>query len=94
MPHPTLIDVASRSMADKPKKKKWIKAATSNSHGQFRKKAEAAGETTREFAKEHEHDSGKTGAQARLAENLMGLSHSGKKKKSKMYGHPTSRGMG
>jgi hypothetical protein len=92
MPHPTLIDVASRSMAEKPKKKKWIKAATSNAHGQFRKKAQAAGETTREFAKEKEHAPGKLGEEARLAETLMGMSH-GKKKKSKMYGHPNSRGM-
>jgi hypothetical protein len=92
MPHPTLIDVASRSMADKPKKK-WIKAATSNAHGQFRKKAEAAGETTREFAKEKEHAPGKLGEEARLAKTLMGMPHGGKKKKSKMYGHPSSRGM-
>lgn len=76
-------------MADKPKRKRWIKAATENAHGQFRKKAEAAGKTTRAFAKEHEGDSGKTGAQARLAENLMGLS----KKKSRMYGHASSSKM-
>lgn len=69
------------------KKKKWIKSATKGAHGQFRKKAEAAGETTREFAKEHEHDSGKTGSQARLAETLMGMP------KKKMYSHPRSKGM-
>lgn len=39
--------------------------------GAFRKKAQAAGEPTGEFAREHEHDSGKTGAQARLALTLM-----------------------
>lgn len=74
-------------MADeKPRKKKWISGATSNSHGQFKAKAEAAGKTTREFAKEHEHDSGKTGAQARLAETLMGL-HGGKTRRAKLYTH-------
>jgi hypothetical protein len=69
------------------KKKKWIKAATENAHGQFRKKAESAGKTTREFAKEHEGDSGKTGKQARLAETLMGL----KKKSHKLYDNPRSK---
>lgn len=87
MPSPTIVDMMSAAMP----KKNWIKKATANSHGQFRRKAQAAGKTTREFAKEHEHDSGKTGAQARLAENLMGVSHG--RKKSKMYGHPSSVGM-
>jgi hypothetical protein len=64
------------------KRKKWISKAITPSHkGEFRAKAEAAGKSTREFAKEHEHDSGKTGAQARLAETLMGMRH----RKSKMY---------
>ena len=71
--------------------KKWIAGATSNSHGQFRKKAEAAGKTTRAFAKEHEHDSGKTGAQARLAETLMGMSHGKKKRSDVLYDHPSSK---
>lgn len=79
-----MADMASRPMA----KKKWIKKATENAHGQFRKKAEAAGESTRTFAKAHEGDSGKTGAQARLAENLMGMSH----KRSKLYTHSRSKG--
>jgi hypothetical protein len=70
-------------MADKPKK--WISKAIKPSHkGEFRAKAEAAGETTRAFAKQHEHDSGKTGAQARLAETLMGMH-----KRKSMY--PKSR---
>ena len=56
--------------------KKWIAKATENAHGQFRRKAEAAGESTREFAKQEEHASGKTGKQARLAETLMGMHHS------------------
>ena len=66
-------------------KKKWIKGATENAHGQFRAKAERAGESTREFAREHEHDSGKTGEQARLAETLMGMSR--KAKASRRYTH-------
>lgn len=56
-------------------KKKWIKHATDNSHGQFREKAEKAGESTSAFAHEHEHDSGHLGKQARLAENLMKAGH-------------------
>ena len=60
-------------------KKGFISGATANSHGQFRRKAERVGETTKEFAKEKEHAPGKLGAQARLAETLMGLS----KKKSR-----------
>lgn len=69
-------------------KKKWIKKATENSHGQFKAKAERAGESTHVFAKAHEHDSGKTGKQARLAEALMGLHKkaSGKPMRQKMYG--------
>lgn len=63
-------------------KKGFISKATSNSHGQFRAKAERAGETTRQFAKDHEHAPGKLGKQARLAETLMGLPH-GDSKKSK-----------
>lgn len=71
-------------------KKKWIKKATENAHGQFKAKAEAAGKSTKEFASEHAGDSGKTGAQARLAETLMGMHHkkkkmSGKKMRSQMY---------
>jgi len=93
MSHLTMMDVASR---EGPRvAKKWIAGATSNAHGQFRKKAEAAGKTTREFAKEKEHAPGKTGEQARLAETLMGMPH-GKKRdrdaqKSRVYDHPTSK---
>ena len=82
-------------MADEKRKpKKWIAKATVNAHGQFRRKAEAAGETTRQFASEHEPDSGKTGEQARLAENLMGMSHGDAKKKARrktLYDHPRSK---
>lgn len=53
----------------------WIKKATANSHGQFKAKAEAAGMSTAAFAKKEEHAPGKVGAEARLAETLMGLPH-------------------
>ena len=33
-------------------KKKWVQKATANAHGQFHRKAQAAGETTREYAEE------------------------------------------
>jgi hypothetical protein len=75
------------------KKKKWIQKATANSHGQFRAKAQAAGESTHAFAEDHKSAPGKTGKQARLALALMGASgHSGAKKKhrSKLYDHPRS----
>jgi hypothetical protein len=55
--------------------KGWIKGATANSHGQFRAKAERAGETTRHFAAEHKGDAGVTGKQARLALTLSGMHH-------------------
>lgn len=77
MPSPTLVDAASRTMA----KKNWVKKAVPESHrGRFREKAERAGKSTKAFAREHEHDSGTTGKQARLAETLMGMG-----KRSKMY---------
>lgn len=55
-------------------KKKWIQAATKNSHGQFKAKAEAAGKSTRAFAEDHKGSPGKLGEQARLALTLMGES--------------------
>lgn len=56
--------------------KKWIKGAINpEKKGVFRSKAEAAGKTTREFASEHSGDSGVTGEQARLAQNLMSMHH-------------------
>lgn len=66
-------------------RKKWMAKATAGAHGQFRRKAEAAGESTREFAREQEHDSGLTGKQARLALTLMGAS-----RRRKLYDHPRS----
>ena len=64
-------------MAEK-KKKKWMKKALENAHGQFSAKAEKAGESTAEFAQEHKGDKGKTGKQARLAITLAGM-------RNKMY---------
>lgn len=69
-------------------KKKFIKAATANAHGQFKAKAEEAGMSTKSFAKEKSHAPGKLGKQARLAETLMGM-HQKKKpglSAKKMYG--------
>lgn len=43
------------------KSRKWIQKATANAHGQFAAKAKRAGKSTREFAREHAGDSGKTG---------------------------------
>lgn len=62
----------------------WIAGATSNAHGQFRRKAEAAGESTAEFAKAKADAPGKTGKQARLAETLMGMSHKPKSSDDRM----------
>lgn len=74
MPSLAMVDAASRTM-DTPKKKGWIKKAVNPAHrGEFKAKAEAAGETTREFAKEKAGAPGKLGAQARLASTLMGMS--------------------
>jgi len=58
-------------MAEEKHKKKWMQHAFDNAHGQFKAKAEHAGESTGAYAREHEHDSGKTGKQARLA--LVGM---------------------
>lgn len=53
--------------------KKWIQAATANSHGQFKAKARKAGMSTADYATKMQHAPGKTGQQARLASTLMGL---------------------
>ena len=52
--------------------KHWMAKAFANSHGQFKAKAKAAGESTAEYAKEKEHAPGKLGKQARLARRGMG----------------------
>ena len=73
------------------KKRNWIKKAINPEHkGQFRAKAEAAGKTTREYAKEKENAPGVLGKQARLAETLMGMSHSHAEKAKKFYRNPRS----
>jgi hypothetical protein len=90
MPSLTLADAATRIAPVAEKKKKWIQKATANSHGQFRRKAEAAGESTKEFAREHENSGGTLGKEANLALNLMGASGAAKKPKkhrSKFYDH-------
>ena len=58
--------------------KHWMKTAFAGSHGQFKAKAEKAGKSTAEFAREKEHAPGKLGKQARLAE--MGMHHGAKKR--------------
>lgn len=84
-----LTDMMSRSM-DAPKKKNWVKAAVPKERrGIFKKKAEEAGESTREFAREKAGAPGKLGREARLATTLMGMSHK-RKKKSVLYDHPRS----
>jgi hypothetical protein len=52
-------------------KRKWMKEAFANAHGQFKAKAKAAGESTAKFAKEKASAPGKLGKQARLAEAGM-----------------------
>lgn len=61
--------------------RKWVQKATANAHGQFRRKAEAAGETTREYAEEKKDAPGKLGKEARLAQTLMGMHHSSRSKR-------------
>lgn len=57
-------------------------AEKSNSHfiegaikkkGSLRAAAKRAGKSTRAFAEQHKHDSGKTGERSRLAITLMGM---------------------
>ena len=52
----------------------WIAGAISHP-GALKAKAKADGESTREFAEAHKHDSGTTGSQARLGLTLMGMHH-------------------
>ncbi len=73
---------------EKKKTKKWIKGSIEHK-GIFKAAAERAGKTTREFASEHEHDSGTLGKRARLAKTLMGMKHkapTASKMRNKMYG--------
>lgn len=58
-------------MADKPKRKNWIKsAAPKANNGKFSAKAEAAGKSTAAFAAEKADAPGKLGKEARLAETF------------------------
>lgn len=57
--------------------RKWIAGAVKHP-GSFRRKAEAAGESTAAFASAHAGDSGTLGRQARLAQALMGMHHKSK----------------
>ena len=52
----------------------WIGSAIKH-HGVFRKAAKAAGKSTEEFARMHEHSPGVMGKRARLAMTLMHLNH-------------------
>ena len=65
--------------------RKWMAKAFANAHGQFKAKAERAGESTRAFAEEHKGGSGKTAAQARLALAGMNAKH-GKSRGERWYG--------
>lgn len=58
--------------------KNFIADATHQAHGQFVKKAQAAGMSTITFARKKKSAPGVTGNQAKLAANLIGLK--GKKK--------------
>lgn len=86
---PNLMD-GKNSMAEK-KKKKWIKSAIKHP-GAMTEAAKREGVSNSEYEKEHEHDSGKAGQRARLAETLKGIHHGKKKQKTagdrmhKMYG--------
>lgn len=50
-------------------KKHWMADAFKNSHGQFKAKAQKAGKSTEEYAREKAHAPGKLGRQARLVVN-------------------------
>lgn len=80
MASPTLVDMVSRS-SSVAKKKRWIQKAHLK-EGAFTKKAEAAGESVREYAAKEKDAPGKTGKQARLAQTFEGMRH---KRASKLY---------
>jgi hypothetical protein len=64
-------------------RKNWIKKGASEHPGLFAKKAQRAGESTREYAQEKKHAGGTLGKEANFALNAM---NAGKKKhKSKLY---------
>lgn len=65
-------------------KKKWIAKAIEHK-GAMTQAAKREGVSNPEYEKEHEHDSGKAGKRARLAETLKGFHHEPKKMMKKMY---------
>jgi len=83
MPSPSIVDMLSRTSA--VPKKKWMQKAFAGAHGQFKAKAKAAGESTKEFAQhalaEGSKASTHTKRQAALAQRGMEAHHG----KSKMY---------
>jgi hypothetical protein len=60
--------------------KDFIKKAIKHP-GALRAKAKAAGESTMEFARKHEHDKGKTGEESRLAITLSKIHKHAHKKR-------------
>lgn len=60
-------------------KKHWMAKAFSNSHGQFKAKAKAAGMSTAAYAAKESGAKGKLGKQARLAK--VGIRLANRKKK-------------
>jgi hypothetical protein len=52
---------------------KWIQKATEHGKGAFKAKAEKAGKSTSEFAREKASAPGKLGREARLAETLASM---------------------
>lgn len=60
--------------------KRWMQGVSkeikkSGHEGVFREAAERAGKSTAEFAQEHDHDKGKLGKRARLAEAFAKARH-------------------
>jgi hypothetical protein len=58
--------------------KHWIQGAIKHP-GALKRKAQRAGQSTMAFARQHAHDPGTTGKQARLAETLRGIASKAKK---------------
>lgn len=70
-----MADVGLESVAKEPgfaNGGRWIAGAIKHP-GAFRAKAQAAGESTAQYASEHAHDKGTLGRQARLAQTLMAM---------------------
>lgn len=61
-------------------KKKWMKAAFADAHGQFSAKAKAAGMSTEAYAEKEAHAPGRLGRQARLVLVAQGKNIPGKPK--------------